>query len=296
MNNPVFSFVIPVFNCNRWLGRALTSVMQQQGAEYEILIVDDGSSEPPDALIAALPESGIKLLHQQNAGAGAARNLGIAAAQGTYVWCLDCDDELVPDSMVQVMAFLNQHPDTDLLVGGHINQAPDGRERLRHIGPLGQNRETNFSAFLRGQLGSFSHGAVIVHRRVFERLRYPESIRSNEDMVLHAQMLALYAASSIHVPLVRIHTRPDSQRHNIQGAREAAARATELLFDADILPGQLMGCKAEFHRARQLELFRDLYKAGLDTEARQLYTSLVRSNPQLLLRFSYLKKFIRLLF
>lgn len=295
MASPLFSFVIPVYDCNRWLGRALASLLQQDATDYEIILVDDGSSEPVQAVLADFSQHPIKLLQQQNAGAGAARNLGIAAARGDYIWCLDCDDELLPGAIQQARAFLTAHPDIVLLVGGHINQSPEGRSRLRLIPPLSPNPEKNFTDFLRKKLGSFSHGAVVVQRQVFERLGYPQGIRSNEDLVLHAQILALHTSASIQTPLVRIHKRPDSQRHSMSGARDAAAKVTDVLFDASILPPAFMGYRAEFQLTSQLELFRDLYKAGLKAEAKQLYMALIRKHPLLALRWSYLKKFIRTL-
>lgn len=91
------SVIIPFFNEIPLVLRAVTSVLEQTHQELEVILVNDGSTEPPDALRDAVAsEPRMRLLHQENAGPGAARNHGLRHARGAYVAFLDADDTFLP--------------------------------------------------------------------------------------------------------------------------------------------------------------------------------------------------------
>ena len=291
---PFFSFVIPVYNCAEFLPRAAGSILSNPSEDFELILVDDGSSDGSSEQIRQLQlDSRVRALQQANSGPGAARNHGVREAQGEYVWFLDCDDELLPEALHLARNYLMQKPDTDMLVGGHIKREINGSERVRTTKPLGLDNSSNFVQFIRKQLGSFSHGSVVVRRTVFDNLEYPEGIRNNEDLVLHALILALYNCSSIPDPLVRIYGLPNSLRHNIDSILESSVHITSILFDHKLLPTKLLRYRREFNLGRKLSLFRSLYNAGRLREARQLYLYILRQYPAAIIRWSYLKKFIR---
>ena len=107
---PRVSVVLPCFNAAEYLPRALASLRAQTLGDIEIIVVDDGSSDPATiAYLDALPGD-IRLLRQENRGLSGARNAGIAAARGTYVTPLDCDDWLEPDFLEKTVAALEDNP------------------------------------------------------------------------------------------------------------------------------------------------------------------------------------------
>lgn len=91
----LFSVVIPTFNRKSLLEQTLRSVFEQTDQDFEILVVDDGSTDGTAAFVESLPEP-VTLLRQQNRGPGAARNLGLSVAKGDYVAFLDSDDIWFP--------------------------------------------------------------------------------------------------------------------------------------------------------------------------------------------------------
>lgn len=294
--NPRFSFIVPFYNCTRYLQRAIDSVLAQKGDDWELLLVDDGSTDAPQALLRPLAgDPRIRLFSQENAGPGAARNLGAAQARGDYLWFLDCDDELTEDALERARDYLEQHPETEMLVGGHRVREADGKQRLRLPDALGSDGEENFRNFIRKKIGGFSPGAILVKREVFDHLRYPTDIRNNEDIVLWAQILSRHSCASLKHPLVTMHRRGDSLRHQAI-AEETTDRIVEHLFDPEILPDSLMALREEFRASRKLSRFRALCLAGLNGEARRLFVETAREYPQVLLRWSYLKKYLRLWF
>lgn len=92
---PFFSIVIPTYNRARLLEETLASVFAQEETDYEVLVVDDGSTDDTLETLARYGER-VRVLKQQNAGPGAARNLGIQEARGEYVAFLDSDDLWFP--------------------------------------------------------------------------------------------------------------------------------------------------------------------------------------------------------
>lgn len=90
-----FSVVIPTFNRGSFIARSLDSVLKQSFRDYEIIVIDDGSTDNTHQILSAY-ETSIQIYDQQNKGAGAARNLGIQKTKGTYIAFLDSDDVWFP--------------------------------------------------------------------------------------------------------------------------------------------------------------------------------------------------------
>jgi glycosyltransferase involved in cell wall biosynthesis len=114
MSEPLVSTILPVFNCERFIGAALDSVLAQSHPRVEIIVVDDGSS---DASAAVAEERGVRVLRREHAGVSAARNAGIAAAGGELVAFLDADDLWPADRLEHQVAYFRDRPDTQILMG-----------------------------------------------------------------------------------------------------------------------------------------------------------------------------------
>ncbi len=293
---PLVSFVIPFHDCRAYLARAVASVLTQPGDDYELVLVDDGSSDESLALARRLIEESAcpaTLLSQPNRGPGAARNRGAREARGRWIWFLDCDDELLPDALTRVRPLLARSPAPAMIAGGHLSRTPDGHERLHRPGPLSGNPARDARAFLRKRLGGFSHGALIFARHIFETTAYPEELRNNEDLVLIARVLANHPCATLPEPLAVIHTRPDSLRYQLP-ENDPSETLTRLLFDTGTLPDALNRLRAGFLAGRRLSRFRVLYLAGRHDEARRLYRRTIREHPAALRHWSYLRKYLRL--
>lgn len=119
-NDPLISNIIPVYNGERYLAEAIESVLAQTYRNIEIIIVDDGSTDG-SAEVAKHYKSPVRYYFQSNSGAGAARNRGIALAQGNFLAFLDADDLWLPDKLkLQIAAFAGDS--TIDMIFGHVRQ------------------------------------------------------------------------------------------------------------------------------------------------------------------------------
>lgn len=96
---PFFSIVVPTYNRAHLIAKAIDSVMAQTYAEWELLIVDDGSKDNTREVVTAYTDPRVKYIYQQNAERSAARNNGIKQALGTYICFLDSDDYYLPNRL-----------------------------------------------------------------------------------------------------------------------------------------------------------------------------------------------------
>ena len=118
MSEPRVSVIIPTYQHRDFIGRALASVFEQSLADYEIIVVNDGSTDDTAAVLAPLIESHrITYIHQENCGQSRARNTGLALARGEYIAFLDDDDVWPANKLATQVAFLDANPSVGM-VGG----------------------------------------------------------------------------------------------------------------------------------------------------------------------------------
>jgi glycosyltransferase involved in cell wall biosynthesis len=113
------SVILPVHNGASTIGRVLECVFAQSFTDYEIIVVDDGSSDETASLLARYGDR-IRMIRQPNRGVSASRNTGIGASRGEYLAFIDDDDEWMPEMLVRCVGALDQDPDCVLAYAGAI--------------------------------------------------------------------------------------------------------------------------------------------------------------------------------
>lgn len=293
----LFSIVIPAYNYGQCLSFALESVLSQEGDDFEILVIDDGSTDDTPAVLSGLrsrhPDR-FRSIRQENSGLAAVRNRGIVETTGEYLIFLDADDRLLPGALASFRNFLERNGRPGMVCGGHLSVHPDGKVRRHSARPLSSDKKRNFLAYMRKEFG-ISNGGVIMARHVFDGLSYPEHLSNNEDVPVFAQILARYDCATIEDMVLEIHKHDDSMRNNIDLTRLTGTRTVDALFDPAVLPGDLMTYKSEFLGRQYLSLFRSFYVAKEFVQARNYYKEAIRSYPSLLFEWSYLRKYLRIL-
>lgn len=110
MSEPTISVVIPLYNKEREVARAVRSVLAQRRQPLELIVVDDGSTDRSAAEVEAFRDPLVRLIRQPNGGVCAARNRGIAEARGEYVALLDADDEWEPGFLSEIVSLITRYP------------------------------------------------------------------------------------------------------------------------------------------------------------------------------------------
>jgi glycosyltransferase involved in cell wall biosynthesis len=122
MSRPLVSVVIPVYNSERFLCETLDSVFAQDYEPFEVIVVDDGSTDGSSAI--AQSYSKLHYIRQENSGPSAARNAGIAAARGEIVAFTDSDDILLPHRLSVQVGYLIEHPELTATLGRQVWTTP----------------------------------------------------------------------------------------------------------------------------------------------------------------------------
>ncbi len=187
-SEPLVSVVLPTYNRSASLERAIQSVLRQTESDLELIVVDDCSSEDPQAVVAhaARGDSRVRYVRRPvNGGAAAARNTGLALARGRFLAFQDSDDEWLAGKLErQLLALKQAGPGTAMCVSGYFMSRPDwwyrvcylGRPNLLYPDDLGRQALENFF---------FPTPTWLVPREVLDKAgRFDEELRCWEDWEL----------------------------------------------------------------------------------------------------------------
>lgn len=296
--NPLFSVIIPAYNYADSLARALESVLGQAGNDYEVLIVDDGSTDNTSAVIERLLDTypkRFRAVTRSNAGPAATRNYGIEKTTGEWLIFLDADDELMPDALNELRRFIEQNSGIKLVIGGHVSVSSDGRECYRGAQCLPADSEKRFVGYLLKKSIQPCNGATAMHRDIFATYRYPEQFRHSEDIVVFSYALVNFHSAALDKAINRVYHHDDSLRYNIDYADAVGIQLVDEVFNRSRIPDKLQRYKRRYAGQRCLSLFRTFYLAGKKKQALKYYREALRNDWRAFFKLSYTKKMIRLL-
>jgi glycosyltransferase involved in cell wall biosynthesis len=175
---PFFSVIVPVYNRSDTLAAALGSVFAQTDQDFEIIVVDDGSIDNPQAVVDAIADPRIRFLRQANRGGGHARNVGIDLARGDFVAFLDSDDIFLPrhlESMRRLLA------GTEATVGYAPVLVDRGIGRTIVKPPRAIAPDEHMAVYLLCDRGFVPTITTVAPRTLAAQVRYNENLRSAED-------------------------------------------------------------------------------------------------------------------
>jgi glycosyltransferase involved in cell wall biosynthesis len=219
MSNPTVSVVIPLFDPGRFVGDALESVLAQDPAPVEIIVVDDGSTDEGPAVVAGFGPP-VRLITQQHRGIAAARNRGVAGASGEYLAFLDDDDRMAAGSLRARVAILERDPDLDG-VFGEVEEFADPA-----FGGAGVRRP-------RGRRWARMAGTLVIRRRAFSRVGPFRQDATRAEFVDWAIRAADCGLRFGVAPVLALHRRlhRDSTGMRERGQEAAYARAIKRSLD-----------------------------------------------------------------
>ena len=190
-NDILFSIVIPTYNRTNTLPRAVNSVLTQTYKNFELIIVDDGSTDDTEAVVRDIEDSRIRYFKKENEERNIARNFGIDHAQGDYVCFLDSDDYYYPNHLVIAQKLILAKKAAIIHLGYEV------RDEHEEIIAVHDNIPININSYLIRD-NVFSCNAVVIRRDLLEEVRFINSkvAITSED---HCLWLRLAARTFIHV-------------------------------------------------------------------------------------------------
>ncbi|WP_426753016.1 glycosyltransferase [Myxococcus sp. Y35] len=210
---PYVSVLVPYYNMGRFLPETLRSIRAQTFTDYEIILIDDGSTEPESrALLETLRAPGLHILHKPNGGLSSARNVGLNAARGRYILPLDPDDLIHPTFLEKTVAVLDSTPGLAYVTSlvSYFVESPD--EPVGGWIPWGIERD----ALLAENVAS-TCTALMERQRVVEAGGYDEWLTAYEDWDVFCSLAERgLAGSVIPEPLFHYRLRPDSMTRSMR--------------------------------------------------------------------------------
>lgn len=165
--SPRVSVITPTFNRADFIGTAIQSVMDQDYTDFELLIVDDGSTDDTgDRLQPWLKDDRVHCIQQVNQGQSHARNRALEAARGEFICFLDSDNAWVPGKLAMQVAFLDEHPQVDVIYGDNVLINEAGKETSRD----NMKRHSGFIAFQMLKDNCVAMNTTMARRRCFDEM------------------------------------------------------------------------------------------------------------------------------
>lgn len=202
---PLVSVVIPAYNSEETIGRAVRSALGQEYSPIEVVVVDDGSKDRTAETAEEIGDGRVRVIRQANAGPAGARNRGIREARGEFIAFLDDDDEWLPGRLTRCIAPMLADEATGLVFCWAIDCFPDGREIVR--GDDYEKRRV-FPRLLWPSARQTTPGTTIRRAAVEKAGLLDESLHTREDLDLWIRIGELFKVVEIPEILVRVHPAP----------------------------------------------------------------------------------------
>jgi glycosyltransferase involved in cell wall biosynthesis len=244
-SGPRVSVVMSVYNAERYLARALDSILRQSFNDFEFIVIDDGSIDHSASIVETHADSRVKLIRNlTNAGQTRSLNIGVNLAAGDYIVRHDADDISAPDRIRFQFEFMESHPFVGLL--GSAYQVIDNEERVLDVALLPQGDTELKSRLLEGNI--FCHGSVMIRRTVLDKVGgYREQFPVTQDYDLWLRLAEHCELANLPEILYSLRFEPASvtqQKRNIQLAyqrmalelaRQRRASGIEMQIPQDVL-------------------------------------------------------------
>jgi len=173
---PCVSVVIICYNHGAFLSDAIESVLSQTMPDFEVVLVDDGSTDDTPRVAATFPD--VRYFRQANRGMGAARNTGFARSRGRYVVFLDADDRLLPNALTAGLRSMKEHPECAFVSGHYRMVAADGSPMRSPV--VSCVTENHYGRLLEGNYIGM-HATVMFDRTALDRVGGPVRRRRASD-------------------------------------------------------------------------------------------------------------------
>ena len=258
MANPLVSIIVPIWNGEAWVEDAIKSVLAQTYEQWELLLIDNGSTDESARIISSFKDERIRTFSQPHAGVSKARNLGLDNVKGEFVCFLDCDDQLPPSSLQSRVAVFESSPTTAFVDGNVAIWNDSFQEKLSVVRPTFSGQPQDELVQLND---SCFHGITwMIRQNLIGDSRFQEQMSHSEDLAFYLSISAK-GGTYDYVPDVvySIRKRAGSAMSNLDGLAEGYA----LLFRhiEEVYSGKINWKPVFKHKVKRI-LVRSFLKKG----------------------------------
>lgn len=236
-STPSVAAVIPAYNSARLLPRCIGSALAQTVPLAEILVIDDGSSDNPGAVVSQFPAP-VRLIQQKNGGVAVARNTGIRAASSTWIAFLDADDHWLPEKTERQLECAARHPEAAVIYSDATIVEIDGT----HVGSFLADKGPRSGNVYDRLLESFFilPSTALVRRDVLVACgMFSETLRKMEDYDLWIRLAREYEFQLVPEALTLYERQPNSSSKDVLGTAKSQCVLLKSLLDHDLNPVQM---------------------------------------------------------
>ncbi len=269
---PLISVVIPLYNGAGYIGRSMQSVLGQTYTDFELIVVDDGSTDDGLAVVRTFADARVRLIQQENAGVSAARNRGIAEAQGSYVAFLDADDEWEPQFLEAIVHLSATYPTAGMWATGYRRVFPAGPSVEFTVAESRDRLTLQIDDYFRRLPGgSIVHtSAVAIPVSVFRKLGgFREGCHSGEDQEMWARIALHYPIGYDTRILSRFHQTGRQQKPRFRNSPTRDPLLTTLQMALNTAPKGPPVDQADIRKLARYRLHLCLWKFALTADHRQ---------------------------
>jgi glycosyltransferase involved in cell wall biosynthesis len=218
MTPPIVTVLLPVYNGDRYLHAAVESILAQTFESFELLIVDDGSTDGTEAICRSFTDPRIRVVrHENNAGLVSALNFGIDLISTKYVARMDADDVALPDRLGRQIAFLESRADL-VACGSWARELVDGRLRAVMRRPTGE-----YLLKTAWQPVPIFHPTACLRTEVLQELRYRPDFIHAEDYDLWLRLCRHHRIDNVPKVLLHYRIHPTSVSHAYRALQQSNA-------------------------------------------------------------------------
>lgn len=191
---PQVTVIVPVYNNEKYLCCCIDSILGQSFSDFELLIIDDGSTDASGAICDqyAKKDARIKVIHQENAGVSSARNRGIKEAQGTYLMFCDSDDYVHPKWCEMLLDEIIKHPDSFVVCDIQKGESETSFRKELQQDVCKKSDYGNYFDVWKAGLSAYSVNKIYDRKKVIENeINFPKDIAYSEDVVFNVRYYQL---------------------------------------------------------------------------------------------------------
>ncbi len=277
---PKVSVIIPAYNAMTYLPKTVESVLKQSFTDFEVIIVNDGSSDNIEQWVNTITDNRIKLISQKNQGTAAARNTGIAHAKGEYLAFLDSDDLWEASNLEKQVYCLDNNPDVGLVYVWIASIDENGN----HLGQIYGNDEQGYiwEKMLQRNV-IWSGSAAMVRRVCFEKSGvFDQSLKYSEDWDMWIRISRNYSFAVIKEPLVYYRFHPNNKSKNHTKIKNELRLIVEKSFQS--VPFELLHLRNKtYSHINFITAWKSIKYHEPDCNQAEYYRNLaLKHNPRLL--------------